>query len=78
MTFLDMVRRLGELTLEKCGDGCQIELHRREAAQILGCILADPELMREIAWRYAPPQLLHVEASLTPEQLNRLAEFFND
>lgn len=50
MTFLDMVRRLGNLTFHACDPAyCSPRMHRIEAAQLLGILIADPDLACEIA-----------------------------
>jgi len=49
MTFLDMVRALGALSLDKCDPECSPKQHRRESAEFLGILIAHPELAAEIA-----------------------------
>lgn len=49
MTFLDLVRALGELTLEKCHPSCDKGQHRREAAEHIGALLDNPELIDALA-----------------------------
>lgn len=47
MTFLEMVRKLAATT--QCDPVCTA--HTREAAEYLGAILQDEEIMRELAQR---------------------------
>lgn len=49
LTFLDMVRRLGELTLRACGLDCSPSVHRMEAARVIGILIANPALADDIA-----------------------------
>lgn len=49
MTFLDMVRELGDLTQHACAPSCSPRLHRMEAAQLLGILIANPKLAWAIA-----------------------------
>lgn len=48
MTFLDIVRRLGELTQQACDPECSPGLHRREAANHIGILIANPSLVEAI------------------------------
>ena len=44
-SFLDAVRRLGDATITRCGDGdCDPALHRKEAAAAISAVVADLEL----------------------------------
>lgn len=56
-TFLDLVREMGQLALEKCHDKCEVKYHRMEAAQYLSVLLENPELARDVfykaRWRQA-------------------------
>lgn len=47
LSFLDMVRRLASAT--QCDPECK--WHTREAAQYLGAIMKDPEIMYELYMR---------------------------
>lgn len=49
MTFLDLVRKVGELGRAKCHPDCDIVVHRREAAMYMGVLRENPELLRELA-----------------------------
>ncbi len=48
VTFLDLVRKLGALTHERCHPDCDPALHRSEAANHLGLLLENPTLLREL------------------------------
>lgn len=48
MTFLDLVRKVGELGRAKCHPDCDIVVHRREAAMYMGVLRENPELLREL------------------------------
>lgn len=45
MTFLDLVRVIGEISRNRCGLHCDITVHRREAASTLGILLEHPSLL---------------------------------
>ena len=49
MTFLDLVRKVGALTRDRCHSDCDLGLHRQEAARHLGMLLENPYLIRELA-----------------------------
>jgi hypothetical protein len=49
VTFLDLVRKVGELGRAKCHPDCDIVVHRREAAMYMGVLRENPELLRELA-----------------------------
>lgn len=49
MTFLDMVRELGRATFHVCDPQCSERMHRMEAAQLLGLLIANRQLAHHIA-----------------------------
>lgn len=53
MTFLDLVRKVGELSRDRCHPDCDLGMHRQEAARHLGLLLENPDLLRELTAR--PP-----------------------
>jgi hypothetical protein len=51
VTFLDLVRSLGELSRDRCHPDCSLGTHRQEAARHLGLLLENPGLLRALAAR---------------------------
>lgn len=49
LSFLDMVRLLGEQSRDQCDPGCSVRIHEREAAQALALILDSPSLLHGLA-----------------------------
>jgi hypothetical protein len=48
MSFLDLVRAVGEKSLTKCHEECDPKYHRMEAAQYLTVLIENPALMRDL------------------------------
>lgn len=45
MTFLDLVREVGQLTCDRCLPDCDLTMHRMEAARYMGIVLQHPHLL---------------------------------
>jgi hypothetical protein len=62
MTFLDLVREVGELTRDRCDPECSLPMHRMEAARYMGILLDHPyllEALKEISDRQAAKPCTH-------------------